>query len=249
VGQSSPVCRALNAAISCRWRDRRMIEIDVDLRNLLGPARDQGARPTCLAFAASDTHAATRGALTPLSCEYAFFHAQQRGGRSPHEGASWNDMLSAIEENGQPAEEQWAYLPAIPIDLSQWVPPNDIGELFGRRNMPVAATVGMIRNSLNCGSPVLIVAMLSNSFFSPSASGVVEAQADERSDPNLMHALIAVGHGKVNGQLALLIRNSWGAAWGIDGHAWLTDMYLKPSLVAAACLTEECDVSCHTTAT
>lgn len=226
-----------------------MIEIEVDLRNLLGPVRDQGARPTCLAFAASDAHAAKRGVLTPLSCEYAFFQAQKRGGRSPHEGASWYDMLCAIEQNGQPVEEQWAYLAAVPADLSQWTPPNGIGELFGRSHMAMPATVDLVRNALNSGSPVLIVAMLSNSFFAPSASGVVEAPADERPDPNLMHALIAVGHGKVKGQPALLIRNSWGAAWGIDGHAWLTDIYLKPSLAAAACLTEERDVSCHTTAT
>lgn len=226
-----------------------MIEIDVDLRNLLGPARDQGARPTCLAFAASDTHAATRGDLAALSCEYAFYQAQERGGRSPHEGASWNDMLRVIEEKGQPIEEQWAYLSAIPEDLSQWVPPHGISELFGRRHLPVAATVDMIRKVLNGGSPVLIVAMLSNSFFAPSDRGVVDAQTDECPDPNLMHALIAIGHGKVDGQPALLIRNSWGLGWGIDGHAWVTDMYLKPSLAAAACLTEKCDVSSHTTAT
>jgi len=226
-----------------------MIEIDVDLRSLLGPVRDQGARPTCLAFAASDTHAAARGVLTPLSCEYAFFQAQKRCGRSPHEGASWYDMLSAIEENGQPIEDQWAYLAAVPVDLSQWTPPSGVDELFGRSHISLAAKVDLVRNALNFGSPVLIVAMLSNSFFAPSASGVVEAPADERPDPNLMHALVAVGHGKVNGQPAVLVRNSWGAAWGIDGHAWLTDIYLKPSLAAAACLTEECDVSRHPTAT
>ncbi len=158
-------------------------------------------------------------------------------------------MLNAIEKDGQPAEEQWAYLTAIPADMSQWAPPSDIKQLFGRRHRPMLATVDMVRNALNAGSPVLIVVMLSNSFFAPSASGVVEAPVDERPDPNLMHALIAIGHGKVQGQPALLIRNSWGAAWGIDGHAWLTDMYLKPSLAAAACPTEECDVSCHTTAT
>ena len=32
--------------------------IDCDLRHLFGPARDQGPRQTCMAFAASDTHAA-----------------------------------------------------------------------------------------------------------------------------------------------------------------------------------------------
>jgi hypothetical protein len=44
-----------------------------DLRGRFGPARDPGARPTCLAFAASDTHAATRDPWAELCCEYLFY--------------------------------------------------------------------------------------------------------------------------------------------------------------------------------
>src|SRR5258708_38222177 len=53
------------------------IKIAKDLRSMFGPVRDQGQRPTCLAFAASDLHAAVRGAWAPLSCEYIFYHAQK----------------------------------------------------------------------------------------------------------------------------------------------------------------------------
>lgn len=56
------------------------------LGGLFGPARDQGARPTCLAFAASDLHAGVREAWTPLSCEFLFYHAQRRAGRPPTVG-------------------------------------------------------------------------------------------------------------------------------------------------------------------
>ena len=51
------------------------VTVDCDLRRLFGPARDQNARPTCLAFAASDAHAAVRSGWQPLSCEYAYYHA------------------------------------------------------------------------------------------------------------------------------------------------------------------------------
>lgn len=61
----------------------RDIIVLVDLRASFGPARNQGARPTCLAFAASDTHAAVREGWVPLSCEYAFYQAQRRAGRPP----------------------------------------------------------------------------------------------------------------------------------------------------------------------
>ena len=52
-----------------------------DLRKHFGDARDQGPRPTCLSFAASDAHAALRTGWTPLSCEFAFYQAQRRAGR------------------------------------------------------------------------------------------------------------------------------------------------------------------------
>ena len=50
----------------------------VDLRSLFGPVGDQGPRPTCLAFAASDAHAALRSGWVPLSREYAFYQVAAR---------------------------------------------------------------------------------------------------------------------------------------------------------------------------
>jgi hypothetical protein len=49
-----------------------LITVQKDLRSELGAARNQGPRPTCLAFAASDAHAALRPGWSPLSCEFAF---------------------------------------------------------------------------------------------------------------------------------------------------------------------------------
>jgi hypothetical protein len=52
----------------------------------------------------------------------------------------------------------------------------------------------------------------------------------------------------VDGTPAILIRNSWGPGWGLEGHAWLTERFLAPRLFATANLTEEVDVSSHTAA-
>lgn len=75
-----------------------------DLRGRFGPARDQGARPTCLAFAMSDAHAATRNGWTALSCEYLFFHAKQHDKTAPDKGARMNSVRHAVEHLGQPVE-------------------------------------------------------------------------------------------------------------------------------------------------
>lgn len=220
-----------------------MIEIESDLRAMFGPVRDQGPRPTCLAFAASDAHAALRAGWEPLSAEYAFYRAQQRAGRSPHQGAMLGAMLEGIEFDGQPVEADWPYLATLPADLAQWHPPGAPRALFARRSVSGAAALPLIRAVLARGSPALVIAMLSASFFRPSPQGVVKAPAGELPDPAMVHAMVALASGRVDGEPAILVRNSWGPGWGAEGHAWLTDMFLGPRIAAMACLTENCDVS------
>src|SRR5438105_14391048 len=101
------------------------IVVSVDLRPSFGPVRNQGPRPTCMAFAASDAHAGLRSGWAALSCEYAFYHAQRRAGRSPNKGALLSSMLDALCHDGQPEESGWPYLAATPT--GSWTPPANVG--------------------------------------------------------------------------------------------------------------------------
>ncbi|MEL0154250.1 MULTISPECIES: C1 family peptidase [unclassified Sphingopyxis] len=225
-----------------------MIDIVRDLRPLFGPARDQGARPTCLAFAASDTHAGLRDGWAPLSCEFAFHAAQKRAGRPPTSGALLSTMLDALRLDGQPDEKGWPYLAAVPADHRLWTPPATVGPLYGRNGQRDGTDLSSILAALDRDTPVLMLTMLSRSFFQPRGDGVVDPANDELPEPAQRHAVVAVGHGTVDGTPAILIRNSWGPGWGLEGHAWLTERFLAPRLFATANLTEEVDVSSHTAA-
>jgi putative SOS response-associated peptidase YedK len=72
-----------------------------------------------LAFAASDVHAAIRGPWAQLSCEYLFYHAQQRAKRKPHEAAiittNSNELVADIHDR----------MPVIlaPGDYDRWLGP------------------------------------------------------------------------------------------------------------------------------
>src|SRR5260370_14247548 len=109
-----------------------VITAAVDLRSLFGTARNQGSRPTCLAFAASDTHAALRSGWVPLSCEYAFYQAQRRAGRPPRKGGLLSSMLDALRQDGQPEESGSPYLAGTPADAAASAPPAADGPLFAR---------------------------------------------------------------------------------------------------------------------
>ena len=218
------------------------IKVAVDLRSQFGPVRDQGARPTCLAFAASDSHAGIRAGWDPLSCEFAFFHAQRRAGRAPTQGAVLAAMLEALKKDGQPVESSWPYLSAVSTDSTQWEPPAAIGPCFGRNGISSGSDLADVRSMIALGRPVVMLTMLSGSFFQP-VEGIVDPQPGELPEPSQRHAVVAVGCGSVDGKEAILIRNSWGSFWGIDGYAWLTDEFLISRVFATANLLEEIDVS------
>lgn len=219
------------------------IVVYIDLRSEFGRARNQGPRPTCLAFATSDAHAGLRSGWAPLSCEYAFYHAQRRAGRPPRKGALLSSMLDVLREDGQPEESGWPYLPTTPTDLASWMPPATVGTLFGRSGEKAGASIDQIIDEMNKGRPVIVLLTLSPAFYKPTPQGVIHPAASEVPQPERRHAVIAVGHGTVDGHRAILVRNSWGEGWGDGGYGWLTEPFLGPRLFAAAKLTEEVDVS------
>lgn len=220
-----------------------MITVGTDLRPLFGPVRDQGSRPTCLAFAASDAHAGLRPDWVELSCEYAFYHAQMLSSRSPHVGATLPSMLDTLYNQGQPAERDWPYLATSPSGHTAWIPPSTVGVCFKRNSQMSTDPVTAIITELGRQNPVLLLATLSPSFFAPTPDGIIRPKQGEQPDPTLRHAVVAVGHGDIGGAPVILVRNSWGTAWGLGGYAWLTESFLTPRLFATATLLEEVNVS------
>ena len=48
------------------------------------------------------------------------------------------------------------------------------------------------------------------------------------------HAVLGVGTGVIDTTRVMLVRNSWGPDWGLQGHAWVSEDYLVKTLICAA---------------
>ena len=213
------------------------MNVKTDLRGRFVTIRDQGSRPTCLAFAVSDTHSAVRGRMETLSSEFIFYHAVNSSHGDPHRAVDFASILEAVRTKGQPAEFYWTYLRKIPTNTSTWKPPAGISQLYRRESIYKPNNVDDLLDRIDHDLPIIIGMTISDSFYLPEAGGIVSS--NEPPDPSRRHAVIGLGHATRGNERLVLVRNSWGNAWGINGYAWLNEKYLSPRLLAYAELTRD----------
>lgn len=203
------------------------VKLTCDLRASFGAIRDQGQRPTCLAFAVSDAHAFAYQPFKPFSVEYLYYHALRRmPGAAPGSAASEQATAVALLRDGQPHEHECPYLTYPPTSIP-------INSRAFRRNMPVdKKCFERICRSLDSGSPVVACLWISESFYLPDARGVVAQIQGDRD--TTVHAVVVVGHGETTKERCILIRNSWGTTWGLSGHGFIEKSYMEKRVTSTS---------------
>ena len=208
------------------------IEIQVDFRARFGTVRDQGTRSSCLACAATDAHSYCHALADPLSVEFLFYQAGRRmAGRDVTGGLTFDAVDDALQVEGQPLESEWPYQCVTPIP---WKPPAVTTRWYGALDDPIAAATE-IAATLRTETPVVLGLRLTGEFLAPRRMPFI---IPSKGSGFGGHAVLAVGLGqeKANGTV-ILIRNSWGEAWGLQGHAWLAQAYLDDKLIGYRTLT------------
>lgn len=212
--------------------------IDVDVRAALGPVRDQGQRPTCLAFASSDVHRHARHHSEPFCVEWLYYHVARHARTGPAEGTTIPDTRVVLRAQGQPEEAAWPYSMALP-DPTRWRPPAATPSLWTCESAGCGDDLEHVRDRVEQERPVVVGLFMSDTFNFPQTWEFAGSEVILGSDRGYAidrargHAVVVVGRGTYFGEPVMLLRNSWGPRWGHHGHAWVRENYLEPRLAGA----------------
>lgn len=201
----------------------------IDLRSEMTEVKDQGQRPSCVAFAVTASNEFYQKSKNPLSEEFLFRCCKIRdkneyGGTYVRTAMKNLYAVGQVEESVMPYQTGFSSSPllsTINLGFFRLARKNRIDEF-----KQVPKEIGFVEKNISYGRPVVCVVEVRDEFFEPSYSFIDIQESMSQSFP--LHAIVIVGYGLDNfGQKYFIIRNSWGSEWGTNGHGYLSYLYYK----------------------
>jgi len=207
----------------------------IDLRPKCSPVSDQGEMNSCVAFAVIGAmeylENVQNNSTISLSQQFVFYNERMLEGTTATDSGTYiEDGINVITEYGA------CELSLCPYNQDNlYTKPSveayaDAVKRKALRYSRVSQDQTSVMTSLANGYPVIFGFLAYSSFESQvvAQSGIVP-MPDPKETMVGGHCVCIVGY-DLNTQM-FLIRNSWGASWGISGYCWMPFAYvLNPSL-------------------
>jgi len=205
--------------------------LDVNLRNLCPPPRNQGREGSCTgqALAAACDFAVMRdvrdglhhGPFMPFSPQWIYYHERAMEGRvSEDAGASLFDGLGVVSSQGIATEAAWPYSHGF-----RAAPPKEVDRNAAQARVVNAEILepdaDTIIATLQAGFPIVFGSTVFASFESDAVAKTGEVPMPRDGESIVGgHAMLCAGVFRTVHGFRVRVLNSWGAEWGDGG--WCT---------------------------
>ena len=202
----------------------------VDLRNLCPPIYNQGGIGSCTANALGGAFQfeqikQKKKDFIPSRLFIYYNERAMEGSINEDSGAMIRDGIKTMVKDGVCPETMWEY-----IENKFKTKPNDDCYKAALDNqvleyLRINPSLYEIKHCLNDGYPISFGFMIFDSFMSSDVSRTGVAKLPKSNERCIGgHAVLAVGYD--DSKEALIVRNSWGNEWGIDGYFYLPYGYI-----------------------
>ncbi len=198
-----------------------------DHRSGQSPVRDQGPRGACVGFAVAAGHEWMRPTAI-RSVEDVLWVAHRTGGDPHKEGTSVQLALQGLDEHQHAEESAWPYgSPPFPAQRPPAAgDPTRQAPLPAWRRLPDRDLDTVATEVARGAAVVLTLDVVPGAW---PKTGVVDAPPGRKARGR--HAVLAVGTTldptRADPEAQTLIKNSWGAGWGLAGYGLVTARYLS----------------------
>ena len=205
----------------------------IDLRPKMPPVFDQGTLGSCTANAIGGALAFLHvqeglGDLLPSRLFIYYNERAREGTVRTDAGAQLRDGIKSVNAQGACEESLWPY------DIAKFArKPLAKCYVEAKKHIAVSyqrlSSLNGFRACLSEGYPVAFGFSVSETFEGPKVARTGILPMPEPKERILGgHAVLAVGYDDAKERL--LVRNSWGADWGLKGYFWMPYGYITEGL-------------------
>lgn len=202
------------------------IPTKIDLRDFCSPVENQGMMGSCTGHAVTAAveliHNQETGSFRHLSRLFVYYQGRLLDGwPEADDGATIRSCVKAINRLGVPYETKWPYL-----RRNLLLRPSDEAHTCAMERKVVAysrvqnRTINGLRRALAQRLPVVFGFEVYDSFMSAKVERTGKMSMPKPKEVSTGgHAVVAVGYD--DAKQHVIVRNSWGKAWGDGGYFYM----------------------------